>query len=148
MMQEMPIVPAVGDFAAAVRAFLGLTRHSRLREQLRETLDLYEKAVTRPELGKAAANLAAVIEIQSTVLLGVIARPATRRKWDWGGVAVGLAVTAATAWGLYHLAALRQYLWGWFVLLFVGFWATMFFFVSWSLLVGRDKAPTTQVQPR
>src|SRR5438067_1607889 len=103
----MPSVSeAVGQFAGAVREVLGLTRHSRLRHQIDDTLDLFGKAKSHPELGQAAVFLGAAVQEQSRQLL-VSILPGRRRKWNWSAFLGGLFVVAIAAgvdWLLWQLS--------------------------------------------
>jgi hypothetical protein len=101
----MAVSEAVGQLAGAVREVLGLTRHSRLRHQLDDTLDLYAKAKKEPELSEATALLALAIQEQSRQLL-LSLLPRKQLAWTaFLGASVVVAVAAAVDWVLWHFKA-------------------------------------------
>lgn len=107
---------AVTEVIGAIRGVLGLTRQSRLREQINDTAELYGKVKGHDALDSAAADIARVVKLKTTRLLAA-AEPGPRRAWAWGPFAVGLVVTlliAAGAWALYRYVDRA----GWWIWLF------------------------------
>ncbi|SRR6266550_4991581 len=106
---------AVGELGGAVQSFLGLTRHSRLRAQIRDSLALYSAAKAHSELHTAQADLARVIALQAAELL-ITVDPSRAGKRDWGGAIVGFVFTAfvgALAWVMWVPWHLQRNWWGW-----------------------------------
>ena len=106
---------AVGELGGAVQSFLGLTRHSRLRAQIRDSLALYSAAKAHSELQSAQADLAKVIALQSAELL-IAVDPKRAGKRDWSGAIVGFVLTGfigALAWAMFVPWHLQQNWWGW-----------------------------------
>jgi hypothetical protein len=127
---------SVSEFAGAVRGFLGLTPHSRLREQLRDSLGLFVLAKQHPELTEATDDLVKVIKVQATRLLALV-DPDRPRRWDWGTFAVGLTFTAGLLWAEWTVWHHRNNWWGIPLLIFTAFWIVVFLIVSFQALFQR-----------
>ncbi len=109
-----------GSMPGAFRSIIEVTPHSRLRHQIRDTLDLYERASRHTGLEQASADLAQTVEIQTSVLLTAVSRTG-RRRWDWGEFTVGVALTIIVAIGFLVGFDHRAYWWGWVLLIVCGF---------------------------
>jgi hypothetical protein len=132
---------SASEFAAGLRTALGLTRHGRLRGQLRDSLELFAKSKEHSELQKATEDLSHVINLEAGRLRSLVEPEKPPRKWDWGGATVGsvLAVLIAILeWRLVwpHIAE-----W-WAVVLAIGGGLTILVFVivSAQLLFERQSA--------
>lgn len=128
---------AVTEVVGAIRGVLGLTRQSRLREQINDTAELYGK-VKGHALDSAAADIAEVVKLQTSRLLAA-AEPGLRRAWAWGPFAVGLVFTLLSAAGTW---ALHQYVdragwWIWLFIVPVALLALLCLAASLSLLLER-----------
>src|SRR5450759_1477852 len=84
---------AIGELGGAIQSVVGLSRHSRLRAQIRDSLMLYSAAKLHDELHDAQGDLAGVITLQSAQLLADI-DPSRAGRRDWSGAIVGFAITA------------------------------------------------------
>ena len=88
---------SLSDFAGALRGFVSLTRHGRLREQLRDCIGLFALAKEHPELQSATDDLVVIVTVLTARLRAVL-EPERRRRWEWGTFFVGIGFTAGTAW--------------------------------------------------
>jgi hypothetical protein len=82
-----------------------------MRDQIRDSLGLFDLAKKHPELADASADLAKVITIQAGRLLGVI-EPDRPRRWDWGQFGVGIGFSAGIAWAEWAAWSHRSSWWG------------------------------------
>jgi integral membrane sensor domain MASE1 len=113
---------AIGELGGAIQSVVGLSRHSRLRAQIRDSLSLYSAAKLHDELADAQVDLARVITLQSAQLLADI-DPSRAGLRDWSGAIVGFAITAmvgALAWAMWVPWDLRRYWWGWILIVVTG----------------------------
>jgi hypothetical protein len=132
---------AVTEVIGAIRGVLGLTRQSRLREQINDTTELYGKVKGHNALDSAAADIARVVKLQTSRLLAT-AEPASRRAWAWGPFTVGLVFTllaAAGAWALYQYVD-RAGWWIWLAIVPVALLALLCLAASLALLLERKPA--------
>jgi len=127
---------SITAFAGAIGGFLGLTRHNRLREQLRGSLDLLALAKQHSELTEATDDLVKVITVQARRLLAVV-DPERPRRWDWGTFAVGIACTGGVAWAEWILWGHRNNWWAIPLLLVVAVFLFAFLVVSFQALFER-----------
>lgn len=127
---------AVNEVIGAVRGVLGLSRQSRLREQIKETTELYGKVKEHDELKAAATDIARVVTSQAARLLEG-AEPGSKRAWAWGPFAIGLVFTllvGAATWGLYRLLD-RTGWWLWLGIVPLGLFSLLCLAASFSLLL-------------
>lgn len=122
---------AFNDVAGALQAVIGLSRARRLRNQLDETIDLYEKLKEHQELSAATDHLFEAINHHAFQVKEVALRP--RRKWAWGTFFVGLVFTAAIGWltwfaGWQH----REQWWGMAALVVLGLFTFVFLLATLS----------------
>jgi hypothetical protein len=111
---------SIGEFAGAIRELLGLTRHNRLRDQLRNSLELFALVQQHSkELPDASNALAEIVTLQATRLLAIV-KPERARRWDWGEFVVGLVITAIALWGEWRLWSLQHSWWVWLALVALG----------------------------
>ncbi len=114
---------ALTSISQTLGAMLGLTRHARLRRQMRDTMHLMELASKHRPLDAAYQMMAKSVEAQARDLL-VLTRYQRGRKWDWAGFTVGLVITGGLGYGLW--AALWRNPWDvpsalqWLLLVVVG----------------------------
>lgn len=129
----------INELVGSARALLGLTRPGRLRDQLDNTLDLYAKAMTHPELEDATQNLGLIVTLQTKRLLS-IHQPETRRKWQWQSCLAGLFLTAVVAVPIYILWRARdnQPWLMWPLLILDALIVILFFLTSMSVLLERE----------
>lgn len=122
---------AIGELGGAIQSVVGLSRHSRLRAQIRDTLLLYSAAKSHEELATAQTALAQVITVQSAELLANV-DPSRVGKRDWSGAIVGFVFTAsigALVWAMWFPWDLRRFWWGW-ILIGAATLVGIIFFVS------------------
>jgi hypothetical protein len=124
------------DIAGALRTFLGLTRHNRLREQLRDTLGLFSLAKEHAELGQVRDNLTEIATLQSQRLLALV-KDDRKRQWNWGTFWVGFVFTGLGVWGEFWLWSFHQNWWFWFPFVVLGFFDLVFVIVSLQALFQR-----------
>jgi integral membrane sensor domain MASE1 len=127
---------AIGELGGAIQGFVGLTRQSRLRGQIRDSLTLYSAAKTYGDLEVAQADLARVITLQTAELLAAV-DPSRARKRDWSGAIVGFVFTAligGLAWAMWGPWDLRRFWWGWILILLTTAIGILFLGVALSLL--------------
>ena len=138
---------AIGELGGAVQSFLGLTRHSRLRAQIRDSLVLYSAAKAHSELHTAQADLARVITLQTAQLLAAT-DPSRARQRDWSGAIVGFVFTGfvgARAWVMWVPWHLQRNWWGWIPII-----ATVgvgFLFLAASIGLLRRQPPKEILEP-
>jgi integral membrane sensor domain MASE1 len=137
MSDLMNAVPhAIGELGGAIQSVVGLSRHSRLRAQIRDSLSLYSAAKLHDELDDAQVDLARVITLQSAQLLADI-DPSRAGRRDWSGAIVGFAFTAlvgSLAWAMWVPWDLRRYWWGWILIVVTGGIGIVFFASAAALL--------------
>lgn len=90
------VTGVVGSIGQSLGAVLGLTRHGRLRRQMRDTIHLMDLASKHALLSETERMLAQSVEAQARDLL-VLTRYEPGRKWDWSGFLVGAAITGGLA---------------------------------------------------
>lgn len=127
------------DVASAVRTFLGLSRRSRLREQLRDTLGLYVLAEGHDDLQKTREALVEIASLETSRLL-VLVKDERARQWNWGAFVVGGMLAAVGIWGESALWPLRVNWWAWFPLVALGFLDFVFVYVALQSLLQRRSA--------
>jgi len=139
----MPSVTGtLSEVAGAVQSVLGLTRHSRIRAQMHETVELFTLMQPHEELAAARDDLRAVIEDQAKKLLSV-AQPVSRRKWAFGPAVLALIVAAIVAVPGYVCYRLAGTPWWSIVLLVVdGAAVALFVAVALALLLEREDVST------
>jgi hypothetical protein len=106
----------LGSIGDAVRTAPTLTRHSRLRHQIRAALDLREKALAQPEdLDGAIRDLTEIINFQTARLLAVT-KGSSPLKPQWAAVWGG-AITALICVALGFFFGIRNLpqWWGWLI---------------------------------
>ena len=127
---------AIGELGGAIQSVVGLSRHSRLRAQIRDSLVLYSAAKSHDELGEAQAALAQVITLQTAELLANI-DPSRAGQRDWSGATVGFVLTAlvgAVIWAMWFPWDLRRFWWGWVLLAIAALIGVVFFASAVGLL--------------
>ena len=92
---------SIGEIGGAIRAMLGLSRHSRVREQIRDTAELYNLTSTHEGLAAASENLAAVLTIQTKRLLDIASD--TGRQLNWASAIVAWAIALGLGYAAYVL---------------------------------------------
>jgi hypothetical protein len=136
-----PDIPGgVTAIAGAVRSFFGLTRHHRIREQLRDTVGLFAMVKEYPELKEAEADLAQVVKIQARRLRAVIEPERPPRKWEWGTFGVGAVCTLVLVAAEWWLWGYRAEWWAIVLLVLVGVVILVFLIVSLQALFQRQSA--------
>jgi hypothetical protein len=77
------VVGAIGGITQGVARLLGLSKSARLRRTINDHVKLYVTLAGHDELKQAAADVAALIEVQTRqlVLREVVA---AHRVYDWG----------------------------------------------------------------
>jgi len=85
-----------------IRSMLGLTKHNRLRDQIRDTVGLYRQVQKHGALTQSADNLKQLIDIQTGQLLAITQQ--NKRSWNWGAAILAFLIAcvfAVPAWFLY-----------------------------------------------
>lgn len=131
---------SIGEISGVIRTMLGLTRHSRIRDQIKGNLDLYEAMVDHEELLTASSQLAQLITRQTNDLCKTSQQQG--RQWAWGPCALAWIVAGAFAYGAMLLTRFWGTIWG--TSLIVVFWlvTAMFFAVGVALLLERKPENT------
>jgi hypothetical protein len=107
------ISESFGEVAGVIRTMLGLTRHSRLRDQIRGTVELYALTSTHPELSKSSSDLAKVLEHQTGRLLE--AATGRKRQWNWAALVFCWFVAAVCGYGCYLIWTQLPSWWGYLI---------------------------------
>jgi hypothetical protein len=108
----------IGEIGGVIRTMLGLTRHSRIRDQIRGTVELYEMTAKYEALSGASADLAQVISQQTNRLLET--STATGRQWNWSSFIVSWIVAALFGFFAYLLEPDWGTWWGTLLIVIVG----------------------------
>lgn len=97
-----------------------MTPHNRLRDQLRNSLELLALARQHPEdLEPATRDLAEIVNVQAGRLLAMV-KPEHKRRWAWGEFIFGAMFSAGCVWGEWQLWGWRSYWWDWIALAALG----------------------------
>ena len=99
---------------------LTMSRRSRRRHNIIGTVDIYEKVKPHPELARAAADIVAIIDLETSALLSVV-RPTSRRKYPLSSSITALLLGFALGTGAWGAWTAINTWWG--VVLFG--WATI-----------------------
>jgi hypothetical protein len=108
----------MGEIGGVIRTMLGLTRHSRIRDQIRGTVELYEMTAKYEELSGPSSDLAEVISTQTSRLLET--SKATGRQWNWSSFVVSWIVAALFGFFAYLLYPHWGTWWGTPLMVIVG----------------------------
>jgi hypothetical protein len=130
---------SIGEVGGTIRAMLGLTQHSRLRDQIRGTTELYAATAQHPGLAEASSDLAEVI-IQQTHHLAEISST-TRRSWNWGALFLCWTIAGGLAVGGYFLAPRWGTWWATLLTVVIGLVGVLFVIAGFGTLLQR-KADT------
>lgn len=125
------------EMVGAVRGVLGLSRPGRLRDQLRELLDIHSK-MDGDDLDVSRRHIAKAIEIQAQALAHAV-DPDKKRKLSWGSflVAVGCSVVplaGITFWGSHY----TDHWWGWVWVVMAGVTCVVLMAAAIAVLVGES----------
>lgn len=112
---------------------LGLTRHSRVRDQIRGTAELYALTVEYDGLADATSDLAQVITRQTHRLLELSST--TKRSWNWGALILSWAIAAGLGVGAYYLVPHWGSWWGTVLLVIVGLIGGLFLIAGLGTLL-------------
>ena len=91
-----------GEINGVIRAMLGLTRHSRVRDRIRETAELYGLTIQHDGLSASSGDLAEVLSIYTKQLLAT--STGTKRVWNWSAFIVSWIVAAGFGVAAWYLA--------------------------------------------
>lgn len=91
----------IGEISGVIRTMLGLTRHSRLREQIQGTVELYNLTSAHEDLSHASADLAELITLQTSRLLEIAS--STGRQWNWSSFIISWIFAGFFGWLAYLL---------------------------------------------
>jgi hypothetical protein len=135
---------SIGEVGGVIRTMLGLTRHSRTRNQIQANVDLYASMIPHPNLGEASSDLAEVI-IEQTRHLREVSFD-TGRAWDWGAWSVSWLIMAGSAYVSYLFRSELAKWWAITLFALFSFNAVLFFIVGLGVLLQRkptndDRAP-------
>ncbi|MGH9089830.1 MAG: hypothetical protein ACRDZR_00375 [Acidimicrobiales bacterium] len=119
------ISDSFGEIAGVLRTMLGLTRHSRLRDQIRGTVDLYDSIAVHTELSKSKEDLQKVIEYQTSRLLE--AASSGKRKYNWAALVVCWVISFLAGYGSYQIWSTLPYWWGYLIFAVVVLVGVLFF---------------------
>ncbi len=128
----------IGEIGGVIRTMLGLTRHSRLRDQIRGTIDLYELTSKHDALAAASSDLAEIITQQTSRL--VETSSATGRQWNWGSFIVSWVIGAAFAVAAYYLAPNWGTWWATLAIVVSGLAGSLFVLVGLIVLFQKKAA--------
>jgi hypothetical protein len=118
-----PLSTAANEVVGAVRGVMGLSGEHRLRDQLRETVELFERAKSHPELESAQRDLAHAIDVKAARLRS-IAEAGTQRTRDLGQALAGLFFVMILYIPAKSLWPHRETWWGLLLLAVIGLFAT------------------------
>jgi hypothetical protein len=142
---------AVRNAPQAIQGFLALTTPNRLRRELRETMDLYERAVKlssemreHPEVGETAAALARLMKKEADDLRAAVGGPLRLFQPDWR--ATGIAAFAFLLLVLCEVlllgaAGVRASVVGWGLIAILGATAIVLAIVLLFVLVQAARGP-------
>jgi hypothetical protein len=123
----------IGEIGGVIRTMLGLSRHSRIRDQIRGTVELYDMTVRHEGLRKASGDLARVIEQQTGRLVEVA--ETSKRAWNWAALIVAWIVAGAFGAGMYFLASDWGTWWGTLLMLVFGLGGVLLFIAGLGTLL-------------
>ncbi len=81
---------SLGEIGGVVRTLFGLTRHNRLKTQIRESVELYGLTIQYVDLEDASKNLRNVITTETGKL--VETSSSASRSWNWPAAFVSWAI--------------------------------------------------------
>lgn len=128
---------SIGEIGGTIRAMLGLTTRNRLRDQIRDTVDLYERAAKHADLSEAAADLAQVISLETKRLLET--STSEGRTWNWASAIVAWVLAFACAFGVYALRTHWPSWWAVLIIIVLGVLGLLLFLVGFTLLFQKKK---------
>jgi len=103
---------------------LGLTRHSRVREQIRETAELYALTIRYEGLSDSSSDLAIVLQRHTKRLLEMT--ESTKRSWNWSALIVSWLIAGALGVAAYYLAPYWGSWWACGLMVIVGLSGALF----------------------
>jgi hypothetical protein len=127
---------SLGEIGGVIRTMLGLTRHSRVREQIRETAELYGETIKHEGLAESSADLAAVLKVHTKRLLDMAGT--SKRSWNWSALIVSWLVAAGFGVAGWYLPPYWGTWWATPALVIVGLAGTLLVIAGVGVLVQRD----------
>jgi len=134
----MPDISAsFGEIGGVIRTMLGMSRHSRLRDRIRGTVELYELTIPHEALAPASADLAQVINEQASRL--VEASSSTERAWNWGAFTVAWMIAGGIGVAEYFLAPHWGVWWTVVLIVVIGVVGALFLIAGLGVLLQRKQ---------
>ncbi|MCA9312542.1 MAG: hypothetical protein KDA97_00260 [Acidimicrobiales bacterium] len=125
------------EATATLRTMLGLTRHGRTREQIRDTVELYQLMGDDEDLADSRRDLAKVVGIHSKRL--VANASSERRSWNWASMVVSWIVACFLGFLCWWVLTTWE---GWFpslAAIVLGFLAVLFVIAGVGVLLQPEK---------
>jgi hypothetical protein len=126
---------SIGEIGGVMRTMLGLTRHSRIRDQIKGNLELYETMLAHEQLLTASSELAQLITRQTNNLCKTSRQ--IGRQWAWGPCVLAWIVAGACGYGAVLLNHHWATLWGTPLIVVLWLATALFFAVGVTLLLER-----------
>lgn len=142
---------AIQSAPGAIQGFLGLTTPNRLRRELRETMDLYERATKlsqeakggHPDVNEAAATLARLIKKEANDLNAAVGGPLRIFQPDWRtiGLVASVFLVLVLSEAILLGSGFRGHPLGWALIVVVGAAAVILGIVLVPTLVQAVRGP-------
>jgi len=113
-----------GELGGVICTMLGLTRHSRIRDQLKATVDLYEQVIKHEGLQKSSADLVQVISLQTQRLLD--SSTTVGRAWNWPAALLAWTIGGGFATGVWQLSDAWGTWWATLIIIVLGLIGALF----------------------
>jgi CHASE2 domain-containing sensor protein len=126
------ISDSIGEIGGTIRAMLGLTTRNRLRDQIRDTVALYESTAKHDALAGASADLAQVISQETKRLLDT--SNSTGRDWNFSAWLVCWVISSGCAIGVYALRIHWPTWWAVLLIVGIGLAGFLFFIAGFAML--------------
>lgn len=125
-----------GEIGALLRTVFGLSRPSRIRDQIRDSTQLYAMTVEHEGLSAASENLAKVVVARTQHLVELTSN-ADRRDWNWPAAIVSWFVAAGCGVGICYLAPRWGTWWATLVIVVLGCIGSLLFIAGFGVLLQR-----------
>lgn len=128
----------VGDVVSAAEAAVGLSRSARLRRQIRDTADLWEKLPDAAAFDDARGDLERVVTVSARSLRSKV-DPDFVRKWNYASPFVGVFLAGIASIPAWLVWGSRDTTWAKIVIGVFLFFALLLFVVSIATMT--EKVP-------
>jgi hypothetical protein len=115
---------SIGEIGGVIRTMLGLTPNNRVRDQIRETAELYSLTIQYEGLASSSDDLAQVVDLHTKRLVEMAS--GSGRSWNWAALIVCWMVAGALGVAAYFLKPHWGTWWGTLLMIVVGFIGFLF----------------------